>query len=173
MKTFKKRKQTRKQKRKQKGGMWFTQNIDKSCEDNLKDFNRTRYRRPPNEPYNPTTYYPGLFNVHSKPVQQSMNCTNSDTPIPQTKFSNECREVNRFLVSNYKQKRSEEFLLYGFYCCFNPTTCEDCRYPANFIITPLPRKTNRQFFSVKCRVFSKKCVSVIILTRLSAYNWGA
>ena len=34
---------------------------------------------------------------------------------------------------------------------FNPTTCEDCRYPANFIITPLPRKTNRQFFSVKCR----------------------
>jgi RNase P subunit RPR2 len=34
---------------------------------------------------------------------------------------------------------------------FNPTICDDCQYPPNFMITPLPRKNNRQFFSVKCR----------------------
>jgi hypothetical protein len=120
-KTNQKKKQTRKQKR--KGGMWYTQNINKSCEDNLKDFNRTRNRRPPNEPYNPTTYYPGLFNVHSKPVTQSMHCTNSDTLVNQDDKFNVCREINRFMVSNYKQKRND-FVLHELYCCFNPNICE-------------------------------------------------
>ena len=34
---------------------------------------------------------------------------------------------------------------------FNPTICDDCQYPPNFMIRPLPQKNNRQFFSVKCR----------------------
>lgn len=116
------KRKVRKQKR--KGGMWYTQNINKSCEDNLKDFNRTRNQRPPNEPYNPTTYYPGVFNVHTKSVKQSMHCTNSDTPVKQDDKFNVCREINRFMVSNYKQKRNEEFVLYELYCCLNPNTCE-------------------------------------------------
>jgi hypothetical protein len=116
------KRKVRKQKR--KGGMWYTQNINKSCEDNLKDFNRTRNQRPPNEPYNPTTYYPGVFNVHTKSVKQAMHCTNSDTPVKQDEKFDVCREINRFMVSNYKQKRNEEFVLYELYCCFNPNTCE-------------------------------------------------
>jgi RNase P subunit RPR2 len=34
---------------------------------------------------------------------------------------------------------------------FNPTTCSDCNYPPNFVVSALPKRNNRQFFSVKCR----------------------
>jgi len=34
---------------------------------------------------------------------------------------------------------------------FEPTTCSDCSYPANFVVTALPAQKNREIFSIKCR----------------------
>ena len=34
---------------------------------------------------------------------------------------------------------------------FNPTTCQDCSYPPNFIVLELKDENRRPFYSIKCR----------------------
>jgi uncharacterized Zn finger protein len=34
---------------------------------------------------------------------------------------------------------------------FEPTTCSDCSYPPNFIVTETAKKVKYQCFTIKCR----------------------
>lgn len=123
-----------KKRKSRKGGMFNVKNFDKSCRDNHKDFDRGKTLGYVNRaaPYNPTTYYPGVFNSNKSPVKNIMNCNGSYSTYNESPDKEKCRQARREL---FKYERATNLVVNQLYASMDTNSIENCNKIIYYLCT--------------------------------------